>query len=98
MPQALPRPPDLPPPQRHPRTDSRNLTDIGESHAPRRRRTTPPTGSAMSHLKAGPLAHMPEVIWSPPAGVHDVVDGGNEALGVRRGRGYLVPSITTTRG
>jgi len=24
----------------------------------------------------------PEVIWSPPVGVHDVVDGGNEALGV----------------
>src|SRR5665647_1619258 len=52
----------------------------------------------IAELKSAGLAHLPSVISSRAMGVHDVVDGGNEALGVRRGRGYLVPSITTTRG
>src|SRR5665647_567949 len=52
----------------------------------------------IAELKSAGLAHLPSVISSRAMGVHDVVDGGSEALGVRRGRGYLVPSITTTRG
>ena len=49
-------------------------------------------------LKNSALAHLPSVIWSGSAGVHDVRDEGCVSCGVRRGRGYLQSSITAAEG